>query len=165
MDGIRSVVTTDPPTQPQQTVDTAQHSVRHGMPCACLHKTPRLQQEQQEEHRDLSKVFSVQQVPAVHGMQLLEVCVEAEGFDIDLQCRHRVLHTKGSQHLWVDDAKDTHLQRETHITQSTCEVSCYFHCLTLSAYTYTQAGKRCNQHVFTPVGVEAQAQLQPQTTQ
>lgn len=48
----------------------------------------------------------------MHGVQLLEVCVEAEGLNRDLQSRHRVLNTKGCQHLRVDNAKHTNLAQQ-----------------------------------------------------
>lgn len=51
----------------------------------------------------------MQQVPAVHGVQLLQVAVEAEGLYVELQRTHRVLNTKGRQRLGVHNAKDTNL--------------------------------------------------------
>lgn len=42
--------------------------------------------------------------------QLLEVLVEAEGFNVQLQRRHRVDNVKGRQHVGVDDAELSHLQ-------------------------------------------------------
>lgn len=45
----------------------------------------------------------------MHGVQLLQVAVEAEGLYVELQRTHRVLNTKGRQRLGVHNAKDTNL--------------------------------------------------------
>lgn len=119
------------------------------MPCAWLHTHLGRQQQQQ---RSVPPYVSVQQVPAVHGVQLLEVCVEAEGLDVDLQCRHRVLHTKGSQNLWVDDAKETHLHRHTHMSGQLLSIA--LPCL--PTHTHIQAHDATNMFSH-------QAQPQPQT--
>lgn len=69
-------------------------------------------------------MLSMQQVPAMHGVQLLQVCVKAEGLNVELKGRHRVLYAKCCQHIRVHDSKDANLQhkQQAHSTRGNFRV-------------------------------------------